>query len=518
MFKFCGLFIFVYLLVECILSFFEYMFLFFGGCMPKILLNKYTRLFQIGRIIFFYFFTGFVVLNKCNSSSCEGNVGCNTGCSEKDLGEKFCENIAKNKNIGLINSHIRLLEEVNYYIVDRFKKDVKNNRKNTKKKTQIEAYVEVYFSDKEKNNNKLKDKSFKGCFNSYIKTFIPNVFGYAKEKDFKDSLKQLISEKFGSIVNNKDLDDYVNLIYQMNENEKNFEDYYAFYHGHSVDIGFVFDIQTAIRKYFGLGSFEYFSPYMRFYNTVKQRNILDFMNYYESYGWIDQCSPLQDQVLSVNFVPINNYTYSGSCTFDYFVKGYSMGCSKYILNDLFNELNLNCNYIDKLYNVYKLYMVPEKAGHLLQILIPKDLVDNFVYLAVPGGAPIRDKIDGIDYDTSNMRNKYISQFLDKYINNASSIKMLDRYSGNFSSAPVIDILDKVQGRIVFMPQFYDRASRIKIFRFNFIKPENIKKYKQEVDKIVSDMILEWVNNKNYDKIRQEDIIIAFSRLLKYINA
>ena len=68
-------------------------------------------------------------------------------------------------------------------------------------------------------------------------------------------------------------------------------------------------------------------------------------------------------------------------------------------------------------------------GNLLQIFIPKNKVDQCVYLARAFGTPYESVIAPAAYDYAKKRHTRIGPVLEKYINNPASIVDLDRLQG-----------------------------------------------------------------------------------------
>jgi len=255
--------------------------------------------------------------------------------------------------------------------------------------------------------------------------------------------------------------------------------------------------------------------------------------------WIDHIEPLRSQVLSVNHSPFGNSGVDGECSLNFFISGTSISDPRWIIEKVvFEPLKLDKSYIKKITEIYRKYMVPKFGGHMLQILIPKEEVDKLVYLSGRFGTifyeellypsdsaleelrrgkiPENQKFTVLEgFDQYKRRNK-VSEYLDKYTTLPFYLVTKKNVwegvgSDQFGSPSKADIkkqqkivdldslkewagitMNQVQSRIVFMPRFFDPASRVKINRYNFVEPDKKKKYRQEIKKVVKQMMSEWV--------------------------
>ncbi|MFH0898021.1 MAG: hypothetical protein V1855_00395, partial [bacterium] len=403
------------------------------------------------------------------------------------------ETVEKGALVGQTSSlHSRVLEKL--------KKTKKlSDTKGEKKFTQIEAFLRVWFNKKE------------------------------KDVDYDALLRKLLVEEYAqdspsiAIAHNKegilkdDIDDYLNLFKKMNKKEQELKDDYVFYHSFSDHLGVVFDLETAILDWFyfkgGLKNF-----HIRFETPVNQANACDFIDYWEkefkknpvtddsvlghpqlkgiSNVWDTNRWPLPIQTLSVNFVPFAFTGDFGEGTLYYFISGARVAgdLTKKILDPIFDTYGFDKKYIDTLKRLFYRYMSPKKGGHLLQICIPKNKADDFAFFTLAYGTPFRQKISGLGYDDAKKRHVNISEFLEKYMTDPFS---LTRAEGGEDAKT---LLNRIQGRLVFTPGFYDPENGVKIFSYDFVEDKEKRLYKSKFNQIVGEMMMSWISSGDYKKV------------------
>jgi len=339
-----------------------------------------------------------------------------------------------------------------------------------------------------------------------------------RTENHTDLIERMLRENYAFSSNSKfaqkrkggildaDIPLYVDLIERMIEREREFENHFVFYHGYSDDTDLLFDFQTVLKKQLHLFPDEQYMLQLRFYNYVNHNNIEDFIDYWDDkfkYGdyfreriyadpelqgipikWSGYVRPLPYQALPVNFCPLSNTGYIGKGSLYYVIRNRNVMKVKKILAKLFEDFGFDKKYMETIRDLHKAYIRSEKGGHMLQIFIPKHKkkVNEFIFLALPYGTPFRQEITGLQYDYLRMRHKNVSEFLEKYITDPLSLKIEN------SNESAEHLINRIEGRIVFLPDFYDPANGIKIFRYDFASEQNREKYYIELDKIVCEMM------------------------------
>ena len=118
-------------------------------------------------------------------------------------------------------------------------------------------------------------------------------------------------------------------------------------------------------------------------------------------------------------------------------------------------------------------------GNLLQIFIPKAMVDQCAYLATYAGYPFGDSLGSKQYYDQTLKyRKQISPFLQDC--------EVDKIPN--------DILKQVQARILVTSDIMlNPQSGVKIFRETALPEDKTTKYAQQMDHITTEIIIDWLN-------------------------
>ncbi|HEV2600800.1 MAG TPA: ankyrin repeat domain-containing protein [Candidatus Babeliales bacterium] len=189
-------------------------------------------------------------------------------------------------------------------------------------------------------------------------------------------------------------------------------------------------------------------------------------------------------LLSTNSTLFSNYRWSGECTWDYFMKNRSgVDYIRSVFSKIFERYEFNPEYIQKLLDVAK--ELRANTGDLLQIFIPKDLVNTCAYLSKAWGVPVKEHI----LDTNN------NPILDGYDNKRM------RYT---ESRPILEILqtqinkikapEDIQLRLFFSKTgpLLNPSMGLRVFRFTTLSAEQLQQYKNRVKKIAEAIFAEKV--------------------------
>ena len=133
------------------------------------------------------------------------------------------------------------------------------------------------------------------------------------------------------------------------------------------------------------------------------------------------------------------------------------------------------------------------SGNLLQIFIPKDLINKLVYISEPLGIPYRwnNNIDLKAIINSN--------------NNITTLDVLNFYkNANFPTNNLLYKIDQLQARILMINEFFQLNNGIKIFQYTTsqIQGEFGADYKKALRLIIGKMIINYVL-KNQEIIKKE---------------
>lgn len=255
------------------------------------------------------------------------------------------------------------------------------------------------------------------------------------------------------------------------------KDYFVLYHGTDRRLMFTQDLYEGIYKIFYKKAFLDFVM-LRIPSALSKKydRVEDFLGAYRYR--IDNAEAKQrNLLLSVNpSLFANSYQNIGSSTFHYFLN--SDTCFGISILDLVQEI-LNYFKISELYKKYQKEYAEidsllsesekEKTGILLQIFIPKNLVDNVLYHAIPGGNPY--------YASHNYCAPKACQELEQY------------QKTSFISCTQADILDQMQFRLLLNKELLNPDSGIKFFKY-YNETENTKKYKKLLNELLNKIAID----------------------------
>jgi hypothetical protein len=385
-------------------------------------------------------------------------------------------------------------------------------------------------------------------------------------------------------------------INQVLENEKKYSSDYVFYHGYKQELGIVFDIYKEIFNFFNISAGSEQTILMRdimkprSYKYTNATEFLDFWpttqfykdqiiarenankKYQKKYpgeegsddqpwlqGWNDSKDPLRTLLLSANISLFGNAGDEHSNTLAYFVHSKSFTETSKYLESFFKVWKFDKKYLKEIDELQKL-LGSGASGHLLQIFIPKEQVNNMVYISGIYGVPFPEKINS-SFDEQKKRNTDALSVLELYRNNPSAIVTqwgqeeydylqhrnggLDAYAEHDEYAehdayaehdlysesseseesytpailntPAKLSIDPIQARILLTPQLFDPASNIKMFRYSLTPDTNVEEYNKRLKNIVRNMLADWLNdpsNKEYFK----KLNLPLTKLTEYMKA
>ena len=371
-----------------------------------------------------------------------------------------------------------------------------------------------------------------------IESFL-DVWFAGKEKGIGNKIKKFLIENYRRTIGEKNLRLYEKMIRRMMDEEKKHGDCYAFYNAYEGQVRLIWDLMTAIHDWFEIVKRED-RPVLRFLTQVEQYNMKDFIDswnqkqgekqkndrsWFKKDVWIgpeeknllddgilnqfeddfekkfkpvwnDRPFPLPAELLSVNFSPFGGTGFPTEATFKWFVEPSLILKGMPFLNKTFDDYGFDKKYIQELIKVYHTRMTPKVGGNIMQILIPKDIVYMYIYLAMPFGTPYRNRVQKFESDSVNSDIK-TSEFIERYIHNPFSLVDLKEPAKK-------RLMSIMQGRIVFFPEFFEKNSGIKIITHQLLGRKAYEKkeklYKQEVANIVAKMFREWFAKKGYTKV------------------
>ncbi len=323
---------------------------------------------------------------------------------------------------------------------------------------------------------------------------ISQTLTYLNQSDLKTNVETTYQNKINYIGANF----FENLINNAIAKELELKDsHYVFYHGQMLEFMLfqdIFDNLFRIKLKKNLKDFFILRVPDKDFDQVKK--ITDFLTYHEKTGKInykdfDHDTEVRKVLLAVNPSLFGNQKYGrGECSFEYFLNSRNIAEFNFIyliknIFDYFDILRIYAKYenkIQELINLLSGYQ-SNKTGILLQIFVPKNMVEDLTYRCFPFGIPY--------------------YFSEKYHLSAST---LDGYQKNHLYYCMTSRnIDEMQFRLLINEKMLNPDSGIKMFRY-VNETDNVKIYKQElitlfqkIEKELTSKKIKLINKKNKRK-------------------
>lgn len=289
---------------------------------------------------------------------------------------------------------------------------------------------------------------------------------------------------------------YYPLIIEAVKQERSLRNYFVLYHGQSKLFMLFYDIIAAILRETEKGiPSEVPFEYLRIPGSPQfEQRLTDFLR--EGFD-TDHETAVKDVLLSVNFSLFGNSDSKGESSFSFFMRDSSVNpptpkksSSKWqydpkdLLSYLFEKLNIRITDIqlDRLENLYRKYLTGEartkpskedtSEGTLLQIFIPEEKINDYVFLSLRFGSSLKDSYRESIRKLSNLTTY---EYLSSYRNNPESLDS--------------EAIDTIQGRLLLTNDFLlNPKSGVRIYRYSTIPSARLTKYKKELNAIVKEIV------------------------------
>jgi hypothetical protein len=348
-------------------------------------------------------------------------------------------------------------------------------------------------------------------------------------------LRSLVEETYNYYAPNA-LEINKSLIEQVIDQEVNlFEDYYVFYHGQLKNFILLYDIIKEIDAW--LKDHQTDSPFIhlrtpdKIYDISQEKLTAILWKYLAGGVTTDMQYPLSHLLLSANLSLFGatgsmNWSFrnffvmpkiswvlrliatlqsalswdprSSSSSFYYFLASSNIThpCDT-LLKEFFKNWHFDTSYIEQAKELFKPVANSTKNGNLLQIFVPKDKVNEYVYLSYPLGQPVhtvtikngqRPGHYRINHLFSKLAN--MAELQDSTIPALTIREFLDLYKKEPQT--IVDI-DFIQARIGINQDFLlNPESGIKIYSYNSADPQLFADYQKNLKTLISKMMLEWL--------------------------
>lgn len=314
------------------------------------------------------------------------------------------------------------------------------------------------------------------------------------------------------IEKNYQVEPYLNLIATVLANEAKFKDtHYAFYNTTPNEWRLAQDLFTRLYAYEHPINLKEGFKFLRFNNESINATAQGFLvNELKEKGLVDDNTETGAIMISVNLALFGNVGFPGECSWDYFVntKGHKAPRRK-TFEDMMIRFGLNQKHVDEIISLVDVYDTTEDT--IVQILVPKDKVDEIGYLAWVKGIPAHGETIKwiLDHAKSKSFEKHVKPLMEKLTaefkanpNNPLYKSMMEGVqAGDFSLNAFLKIycntpwkieeINDVTARLLFTPNvLLNPDSGVKFFRFSTVSSHKLNQYNDRLNKLIDKLIAE----------------------------
>lgn len=301
----------------------------------------------------------------------------------------------------------------------------------------------------------------------------------------------------------KELAQYKDIIHTAIQREKEFSGtHFVVYHAQQHEWMIV---QECIKHLITLLDIQ---PMQSDFIYLRNKTIKQLINYANAQEYVNDNNPRindhdeRDKLLSTNLSLFGNHNNSGECTFDYFINNMSVHTAhnhlQRALTVLFNDYNLDKKHVQSLIDVSTL--LSGTTGNLIQIFIPKKLINQVAYLARAWGHPYPYEIVEKYFDKEKQRHHKITPILKQYQCDPKQNKKLE------------ETIDEIQARLLFIEPMLNPQSGIKMFRYNTVSEKKMKQAESQVKDIMTQAITDSL------AINSQTRSESMYKLIRYMNS
>jgi hypothetical protein len=326
--------------------------------------------------------------------------------------------------------------------------------------------------------------------------------------------RELIQENY-----KKQVVPYFDVISRVIAKEVEFKNsHWAFYHGTSQKWMVWQDVLTKLSNHFNPskakeGQFVFLrTKAPEGLGHIKTKEFL--VKELRAHGLIDDQNEDQGMLLSTNLSLFGNTGFENEATWTYFIQEQSHAVlDRSFYESIMDEFDLPYTYIDELMGLVN--MLPSKHESLLQIFVPKNIVDDVAYLAWVTGIPAYDEV--IDWVHTNVKRKKYKGEPGKSANMMALASLKGRFKKEQEKNPLFkEMLENIekgdysinaylkiycnkpedlhgmnfaQARLLLTDDILlNPASGVKIFRYTDVDHRAMEKYEERLDHIIRKII------------------------------
>jgi len=315
------------------------------------------------------------------------------------------------------------------------------------------------------------------------------------------------------IAKNYKVELYLDTVSTVIANEARHKDtHYAFYNTTSNMWRLAQDLYTRLYARFNPMKEGSRFTFLRFNDEAVNSTAQGFLvNELKEKGLVDDNTSTGAILLSVNLSLFGNVGFPGECSWQYFVapQGHKAPWRETYEN-MMKKFGLTDKYIDELMSLVDIYNTKEDT--IIQVLVPKDKIDEIGYLAWVKGIPAHGET--INWIMSNAKTKsftrHVKPTMEKLTERFAAEKeknplykdmMAAVQAGDFSLDSFLKVycnrpwdlkeINDLTGRLLFTPDvLLNPESGVKFYRFSTTHRSKLKEYNDLLNQIIDKIILE----------------------------
>jgi hypothetical protein len=305
---------------------------------------------------------------------------------------------------------------------------------------------------------------------------------------------------------------YEKLIKATLDREKEYADHYVFYHGTDNVWRLPQDLYTRLYTHFSKASVAVMKDFifLRFSSGLNDVDVSKFLTKKLRESGLINDHRLGSDLLAANLALFGSVGNASECTWGYFIKSREhTNPTRTVYESIMNTFKLSHKYIDEIMKLIELYQTKEQT--ILQIFVPKNLVNQIGYLAwirgIPADQPIMHTVlrsvqdkkfdktaPALDHYSKLFRQEQEKQPLFKGLIERLSMQefSLDYFLTFYRNRPAdIEDINIFQARLFLTNSvLLNPLSGVKIFRVSTATDAQLKKYHEKLDGIIKKMIAE----------------------------
>jgi hypothetical protein len=290
-------------------------------------------------------------------------------------------------------------------------------------------------------------------------------------------------KRYGKDLDNEypKLKNYSSLINDVISNEQKHDaTHYPFYHAQKLPVFFGNMFFTNLYNYYKKIDLKPISDsFLIMRNWLTAQKTID-ANTFLNKRIIEDCDTINDhhpiygkQMISLNASLLGNMlSDQGESTFAYFLENRNANDRFFIRDEiasLSSQLNYKTDFKNEYYNIINADHAKSKHGALIQLLVPKNRVDQYFYASKPFGKSLNECIHQESFDINKNRHTKLTPLLEQH------------KKGEIGG----DYLEKLQVRGLFSQDFLlNPTSGVLMKIYSMFSKSQIEKYNEDIKKTI----------------------------------